>query len=308
LCDQAREDLAALQPEFPHQLVEINIDSDPDLRKKYLEMVPVAQIGPYKLEALFTQLDLRVALGAAQDSVRKAQESSRISREHAIRLNQAVLFFTRHWLGILNVLIFIYVATPFSVPLLMKAGATGPALLIDRLYAPWCHQLAYRSWFIFGEQAAYPLEIAGTNLTSYQAVTGLDGDDYYAAEDFLGNEKVGFKVVLCQRDVAMWGGMLVAGMVFGLVRDRLRPLPILLWLIFGVFPIALDGGTQLLSLLPLHDFPVRESTPFLRTLTGTLFGVMNVWMAFPYIEESMSETRLLIASKLARASQKEEAV
>ena len=29
LCDVAREDLAALQTEFPHQLIEINIDEDP---------------------------------------------------------------------------------------------------------------------------------------------------------------------------------------------------------------------------------------------------------------------------------------
>jgi uncharacterized membrane protein len=174
-------------------------------------------------------------------------------------------------------------------------------LFIDRLYSPWCHQLAYRSWFLFGEQAAYPLEIADTDLTSYQAATGLDGDDRYVAESFLGDEKVGFKVVLCQRDVAMWGGMLVAGLAFGLVRGRLKPLPILLWFVLGVLPIGLDGGTQLLSLLPFSGFPVRESTPFLRTLTGTLFGVMNVWMAYPYIEESMSETRLLVASKLARA-------
>jgi hypothetical protein len=46
---------------------------------------------------------------------------------------------------------------------------------------------------------------------------------------------------------------------------------------------------------------MRESTPFLRTLTGGLFGVMNVWLAYPYIEESFAETRALIAAKLQAA-------
>jgi uncharacterized membrane protein len=95
--------------------------------------------------------------------------------------------------------------------------------------------------------------------------------------------------------------MLVGGFIFGLFRKRMKPLSILIWFLVGVLPIALDGGTQILSEFPFLSFPHRESTPFLRTATGVLFGIMNVWMAFPYIEESMNETRILVASKLAAA-------
>jgi uncharacterized membrane protein len=73
------------------------------------------------------------------------------------------------------------------------------------------------------------------------------------------------------------------------------------WLLIGILPIALDGGTQLLSSISINPFPVRESTPLLRTITGLLFGVMNIWLAYPYVEESMIETQALVSAKLASA-------
>jgi uncharacterized membrane protein len=100
--------------------------------------------------------------------------------------------------------------------------------------------------------------------------------------------------------------MFVGGLVFGLFRKRMKPLPILLWFLIGVLPIALDGGTQILSEFPFLSFPHRESTPLLRTVTGGLFGIMNVWMAFPYIEVSMNETHILVTSKLAATKKRTE--
>ena len=299
LCDQARADLEALQAEFTYDLTEVDIDSDPALRDHYFDIVPVVQIGPYKLEALFTTTDLRVALGAARDGLVKSQEEEKVPREQAIRLHKVVLFLSRHWLAMINLFFFVYVGLPISAPILMKLGVTRPAMWIHKIYSPLCNQLAYRSWYLFGEQAAYPLELAGTSLTPFGEATGLDEDDFWGAKAFVGNEQLGYKVALCQRDVAIYGCMLISGLVFGLLRHRLKPLPIAIWFILGILPMALDGGTQLLSHLPLISFPVRESTPFLRTLTGALFGVMNVWMAFPYVEESMVETRILVAAKLA---------
>ena len=81
----------------------------------------------------------------------------------------------------------------------------------------------------------------------------------------------------------------------------MKPIPIMAWFLIGVLPIALDGGTQLISSLSLFSIISRESTPLLRTLTGSLFGVMNAWLAFPYLEESMSETQTFVTAKLASA-------
>ena len=49
--------------------------------------------------------------------------------------------------------------------------------------------------------------------------------------------------------------------------------------------------------------PMRESTPFLRTLTGGLFGWMTAWYLFPMIEETMRETRRILQRKFAIAEQ-----
>lgn len=304
LCDQARTDLDSLRAEFPHELVEIDIESDPILEERYKERVPVVQVGPYKLEALFTATDLQVALAAAANGLRQPQTEVSVPRKPAIILNKFVLFLSKHWLAMINLIFFLYVGLPFTAPVFMKMGSTRTALWIQRIYSPHCHQLAYRSWFLFGEQPAYPLESANTSLIPYGEATGLDSNDYWEAKEFIGNERLGYKVVLCQRDVATWGGMLIAGLIFSLFRKRMKPLPILIWLLVGVLPIALDGGTQILSEFPFLSFPHRESTPFLRTVTGTLFGVMNIWMAFPYLEVSMNDIRVLVTSKLAAAEQR----
>jgi uncharacterized membrane protein len=221
-----------------------------------------------------------------------------MQRAWGVRLNKGLLFFARHWLAIFNLIAFLYVGLPFAAPVLMEAGARKPAEWIYRIYSPFCHQLAYRSWFLYGEQTAYPLDHAGLELTSFEQATDVDADDYWASRDFLGNPSVGYKVALCERDVAIYGGILLAGLLFGVARNRLKPLPIALWFLIGIVPIAVDGGTQFLSFIPYLFLPVRESTPLLRTLTGGLFGVANVWMAYPYVEESMQEIRTLVAAKL----------
>lgn len=303
LCDEARAELKSLEKDFPHRLVEVDINSDPDLLNRYALEIPVIQVGPYTLSSPFGLTELKVTLAAALNG-RPSQDAAPVnqaSRGQAIFLNRAVFAFARHWLAVFNLLVFIYVGLPFAAPTLMKLGAARPAKWIYRAYSPLCHQLAFRSWFLFGEQPAYPRSIAGTSLISYGRVTGLDENDYWGARAFIGNETVGYKVAFCERDVAIYGGMLLAGILFTFFRKRLGPLPIIAWVAVGIVPIALDGGSQLLSALPLLGFPIRESTPFLRTLTGALFGVMNVWLAYPYVEEAMRDTRTLVATKLAGA-------
>jgi uncharacterized membrane protein len=75
----------------------------------------------------------------------------------------------------------------------------------------------------------------------------------------------------------------------------------LLYLLLGLGPIGLDGFSQLLSNPPLSLWPARESTPLFRTVTGALFGLMNGWLALPYLEEAMRETRQEVTAKLRRA-------
>jgi len=301
LCDQARADLAELQPSVPHRLVEIDIESDPVLTARHGDSVPVVETGPYTLRAPFSLTELKVVLLSAQQHAAGNPPPEGRARTRAVGMTRAVGGFSRHWLAILNTIVFLYVGLPFLAPILMKAGADGPARLIYTVYSPVCHQLAFRSWFLFGEQAAYPRTLAGTSLTSYGEATGLDENDLAAARALVGDGRLGFKVALCERDVAIYGGILLGGLIFARVRGRVRPLPLWAWLVFGVLPMAIDGGTQLISGIPIAPagWAVRESTPLLRTATGLLFGLLNVWLAYPYLEESMAETRSAVSVKLA---------
>lgn len=250
------------------------------------------------------------------------------TRDFVIGADKFIYKFSKHWLAVLNTVIAIYVALPILAPVLMNAGATAPARVIYTMYSPMCHQMASRSFFLFGEQPAYPRELAGTELVSLESYTSSlpefatveDGnwaEFFLAARQFLGNEQMGYKMALCERDIAIYGFVLIGGLIFGFVRQRrqIRPLPLILFLIIGMGPIALDGFSQLFGYYatPLGGgeaaglqatlgaiFPLRESTPFLRTFTGALFGFMLVWLAYPHLDYSMGRTEDDLERKLTR--------
>jgi uncharacterized membrane protein len=110
-------------------------------------------------------------------------------------------------------------------------------------------------------------------------------------------------VALCERDVAIYGAMLLFGIIYSLTGRRLPPLHWALWLLLGLGPIGLDGFSQLFSQFNWEWLsallPYRESTPFLRAFTGALFGLATAWFAYPYMEESMNETRQFFVKKQA---------
>jgi uncharacterized membrane protein len=159
---------------------------------------------------------------------------------------------------------------------------------------------------LFGEQAAYPRTLAGVpGLLTYQQAIG-DETDIAAARSFVGNELIGYKVAICQRCVAIYGSILLFGLFFSFTKKWVKSPPWYVWLIIGILPIAIDGFSQLPSLMTginLSWLPMRESTPFLRTLTGFLFGVTTAWYGYPYIEESMRDTRRILTHKIAVVKQ-----
>jgi uncharacterized membrane protein len=319
LCDQALEDLQALQTDYPHQVVVIDIDSDPDLLKKYSFEIPVVEAGPYTLKAPFDQRKLAMTLGAAQDRQKQLEKIADIDSEKKVKRHKEIssadrfsLWISRHYLLVFNLFVLVYVGLPFLAPVLLKVGAETPAHVIYRIYSGLCHQLSYRSWFMFGEQPIYPRAAAGIEgyLTFHEA-TGLDEQGLLDARTFLGNEFTGYKIALCQRDVAIYLSILLFGILFSLTGRRIKPLPLWAWLLVGMVPIGVDGVSQLLSqfisypelsfLQPFLGFlPYRESTPFLRTLTGFLFGFTTAWFGYPLVEETMADARRLLTTKFAK--------
>ncbi|MDD2695684.1 MAG: DUF2085 domain-containing protein [Anaerolineales bacterium] len=317
LCEQAEADLKSLQGDHPHNLVVIDVDSNPELRKAYGLEVPVVEVGPYKLKAPFDRQELGMTLGAAAD---RKQQIETYGGE-VYQYNQAVAqrwtrsdgfsyWFARHYLAIFSLILILYAGIPFLAPVLMKIGATGPANVIYRGYGIVCHQLAYRSFFLFGEQVAYPRSAVGVpGLLTWGEASGISEDNQaqslVQARQFVGSDLLGFKVALCQRDLAIYLSILLFIFLFSLTRRRLSSLHWLVWIILGLVPVGIDGLSQLLSQSPFNFLPFRESTPVLRLITGGLFGFMTAWFGIPMVEETMSEANRILAAKRLRVSNSE---
>lgn len=202
-----------------------------------------------------------------------AQSLSPQAEMLAARIDRLVRGIAQHWLLLFNLFVALYLAVPVAAPLLMHSGHTRAGRLIYLVYHTMCHQLPERSFFLFGQKAAYSLQ----ELDAAGVLPGLALHERYR---FVGNGHFGYKIGLCQRDVATWGAILLAGLLFGLMGRRWRPLPLWGYALF-LIPLALDGSTQLLGL--------RESNWILRTLTGAVFGLATVWLAYPYVEQAMAD-------------------
>jgi len=199
------------------------------------------------------------------------------TRDVVIFLDKLIFQLAKHWLFLANLTWGLYVGLPILAPILMLTGHVWLGNVIHTAYKVACHQIPWRSFFIGGSQIVY----------TYEELIALVGPAL--TERYIGDATIGYKVALCQRDVATYGTILLAGLVFGLVRRRLKPLPI--WaFVLSLVPMAIDGITQL--------FGLRESTWQLRIITGVLFGLTSIWLAYPYLEEGMKDIRDEVNRKL----------
>ena len=318
---EAKNNLESLKDQFPHRLVEVDVDSDPILQKNFGERVPVIEVGPYSLKSPFDKQKLMMTLGAASDrrsqldKLGREDHHDRIQRGQTLSGSDRIMYWvSRHYLALLNLFMLFYFGLPILAPVLMKAGAPLPASLIYTIYKPLCHQFGFRSFYLFGEQSYYPLEEAHIpGVKTFQQATGIrdlhsaTGVSRLEARQFIGNQTVGYKMALCERDMAIYGAIFLFGIVYALTGRRIKPIHWIFWILIGMIPIGLDGFSQLFSQMQWSwlssILPYRESTPFLRVLTGGLFGLATAWFAYPYIEESMSETRQFFIKKFASITQ-----
>jgi len=176
----------------------------------------------------------------------------------------------RHWLLAVNVGCALFVGGALLAPIAAALGWQRPA---DALYAAYhlaCHQWAFRSFFLFGQQPIY----------SEQQLLDLGVDPF----GFAGSPPLGWKMAFCERDLAIYLGLLVVGLLYARRRD-LRPAGFLLYGLL-ILPMALDGFTQL--------FGWRESTWELRVSTGLLFGLASAWLVLPRLDASFGPRHLVL--------------
>lgn len=231
----------------------------------------------------------------------------------AVMSNRLVYRLSRHWLPVLSLLWGIFVGLPWLAPVLMEAGWTGAGRAIYLIYATQCHQLPQRSYFLFGPRATYSLE----EIQSAWQPT----DNPLLLRQFIGNPQMGWKVAWSDRMVSMYTSIFLGGLLYGLVRKRIRPLS---WwgFVLLVLPLGVDGSTHLLSdlagigqgfrdgnawlaALTNHAFPttfyagdaLSSFNSWMRLITGVLFGIGVVWLAYPHLEAVFTEIATQIEAK-----------
>jgi uncharacterized membrane protein len=202
------------------------------------------------------------------------------TRDLVLFADKAIYRLATHWLLLANLFWGLYVGLPLLAPVLMNAGYATPANIIYLIYRPLCHQRPERSYFIGGPQVVYtPQELEAAGIKTGPFARGI------------GNQALGWKVAFCERDVAIYGSIFLAGLAYGLVRRRLGRwlMPFRYYLIFLV-PMGLDGTLQL--------FGLYESNYLLRSITGVIFGVGSVLFAYPYLEDGFGDVRRTLTEKL----------
>ena len=191
-------------------------------------------------------------------------ERTTISTQRTTKVLRAVLWGFDHWIIILSVGMGILVIAPFLAPVFMHVGWTVPAQVIYGIYSTLCHQMAQRSYFLFGSQPMYNMALLPLPLT------GKMLSDTLLLRGFIGNDNLGWKVAWSDRMVYMYGGVWIAGMVYGLLRQR-RRIRSLNIIVLGLLllPMLVDGLTHMLSDLSgglASGF--RYNNPWLAELTA----------------------------------------
>jgi len=222
-----------------------------------------------------------------------------------VLMKRIVLALARHWLFFVNLLIAIWVGLPWLAPVMMHWGWTGAAKSIYFLYSFQCHQLPERSFFLFGRQTMYSLQ-------DIQAAWQQTNDPFVLRQ-FIGTREMGWKVAWSDRMVSMYTSILFGGLLYGLVRKRIKPLSLRVFAVF-LLPMVIDGTTHAISdlagigqgfrdtniwlqILTNNAFSITfyqgdalgSFNSWMRLITGVLFGLALVALAFPYLNDAFAE-------------------
>jgi uncharacterized membrane protein len=108
-----------------------------------------------------------------------------------------------------------------------------------------------------------------------------------ALRKFIGNESMGWKVAWSDRMISFYTSIWFFALIWPWLRAKVRPLP--LWgFVLSLLPIALDGGTHMISDLAGIGQGFRDSNLWLAEITnnawpelfyaGDALGSFNSWM------------------------------
>jgi len=153
------------------------------------------------------------------------------------------------------------------------------AQLMYAAFAPTCHQLTSRSNCLFVSSADRSYSFGDCMESDSLSYTKADAIEY--------EDKTGYKLPVCSRDVAIYLAMLLGALALPFVRRvEGEEWPNKWLLVAACIPIAIDGGTQLIGL--------RESSNALRMATGAIVGFALPFYIVPMLNSiwSIAEEKL----------------
>lgn len=203
---------------------------------------------------------------------------------------------------ILSFLVFSYVFVPFIAPVAYKYGYVDIGKAINNLYELLCHQRVERSIFLFSSDSPIRFYSVG-ELKELKYLPDNPNDsrvwpEYYG-HDFVGDSRVGYKVPLCIRDIALYLALALTLFIIsisptGFVRKLLNAKGIFLFAVLLVVPMVVDGLAQtVIERLVLSDVPMAYVNSISkRVVTGTLFGIgTGLLVAIFFERNSLTKTK-----------------
>ena len=215
-----------------------------------------------------------------------------------------------HWLLVALLMLGVWNLLPWLAPVFMHLGWELPGRGIYWLYVFFCHQLPTRSWFLFGPQFTYSRDavlLAATGATDLVTPVTLRA--------FIGNSAMGWKLAWTDRMISFYGGWLLVGLVYAVLRPAWRGLTLKIAILL-MLPLLIDGLTHMLSDLGGLRWGFRETNAWLallthsafapdfyngdqwgsfnslaRLVTGLLAAIGLIGFAFPYIDRKLQIIR-----------------
>jgi uncharacterized membrane protein len=232
-----------------------------------------------------------------------------MSSEHTQKTQSFGAWLSLHWVKVFLVMYGLWVFTPFFAPIFMKVGWTGAGKAIYFIYSFFCHQLPERSFFFFGEKSMYSL---GEIQSAWQYTANP-----MILRQFIGNEALGWKVAWSDRMISFYTSVWFFAALWYPFRNKVKTLS---WWGFALLllPMALDGGTHMISDFAGIGDGFRDTNTWLavltnnafsptfyagdalgsfnslmRFITGLLAGLAIIWLAFPYIFQTQVHSQQL---------------